>query len=82
MMDVDIKPDVKTIQTSTIQSLEDLGPYIKKQNNAKNFVHFSNIPKICFEEPCMLGVDEAGRGPVLGNFFFIQLQCYRKRKCN
>lgn len=58
----DVKPDI----VSTIHSLEDLGPYIQRQNNAKNFVHFSDIPKVCFDEPCMLGVDEAGRGPVLG----------------
>lgn len=65
--ELESKPDIESIQSSTIRSLEDLGPYIQKQNNAKNFVHFSDIPKICFDKPCMLGVDEAGRGPVLGN---------------
>lgn len=65
-MDDDVKRDLKSMQTSTIHSLDELGPYIQQQNNARNFVHFSDIPKICFDEPCMLGVDEAGRGPVLG----------------
>lgn len=69
--DFELKPDLQSIQSSTIRSLEDLGPYIQKQNNAKNFVHFSDIPKICFDKPCMLGVDEAGRGPVLGNIGLI-----------
>jgi len=34
--------------------------------NHKNLKVFSEIPDICKNEPCVLGVDEAGRGPVLG----------------
>jgi len=39
-------------------------PYTEK--NTHNFKLFSNIPDICKDEPCVLGIDEAGRGPVLG----------------
>jgi len=35
-------------------------------NNHKNLELFSEIPDVCKSEPCLLGVDEAGRGPVLG----------------
>lgn len=63
--------DVKNVENNQvidkIDSLQSLGPFIAQQNNSQNFVHFSKIPQQCFDEPCMLGVDEAGRGPVLGN---------------
>ena len=42
----------------------DLKPYV--DNNNENYELYSDIPDICKSEPCVLGVDEAGRGPVLG----------------
>lgn len=63
---------VKIENKDKILSLESLGEFIKTQDNAKSFVYFSDIPEICKRKSCILGVDEAGRGPVLGIY-----NCYK-----
>lgn len=59
-----------TLKTVEIDSLENLDKFLKEKDNSENVFYISNIPDVCKEYPCILGIDEAGRGPVLGCFLF------------
>lgn len=49
-----------------MDSLQGLQEFLRSKTNSKNYVNSSKVPTVCKSEACMLGVDEAGRGPVLG----------------
>ncbi|XP_026748985.2 ribonuclease H2 subunit A [Galleria mellonella] len=58
-----------------MNSLQALQEYIKTKDNFRNFINGSEVPTVCKSEPCMLGVDEAGRGPVLGPMVYGVAYC-------
>lgn len=70
----DVQMDAQDIEQETPPSDVFIAPSITKSDllAGKSYSHFSEVPKLVAEDmskEVVLGVDEAGRGPVLGRQF-------------
>lgn len=61
-----------------MQAKKELDEYLS--DSLKNKIFSSNIPRACKNVPCILGIDEAGRGPVLGPMVYAVAYYPRSRE--